>query len=85
MCTFENDHSVIVCDAAIHHVREVTSRAFGKAVQFTSAPSLGTRVEVSPTVDTGAFQEVTHQAIAAVQRRTLHRIGSSSDENGRGV
>ena len=69
MCTFENEHSVLVCDVAIHQVREATSRAFGKAVQFTSAPGLGTRVKVSPTVGTGVFQEVTREAIAAAQQK----------------
>lgn len=69
MCTFENEHSVLVCDVAIHQVREATRRAFGEAVQFTSAPGLGTRVEVELSVDTGVFQEVTREAIAVAQQK----------------
>ena len=46
MCTFENDHRVLVCDLAIHRVREAASRAFGDAVQFTPVPGEGTLVEV---------------------------------------
>ncbi len=69
MCTFENEHRVLVCDLAIHQVREATSRAFGDAVQFTPAPGQGTRVEISPTVDEEAFQEVTRAAITAAQQK----------------
>jgi hypothetical protein len=69
MCTFENDHRVLVCDLAIHQVREAASRAFGDAVQFTPAPGQGTRVEIPPTVDEEAFQEVTRAAIAAAQQK----------------
>ena len=69
MCTFENEHSVLVCDIAIHQVREAASTAFGDAVQFTPAEGAGTRVEIPPTVDEGAFQEVTRSAIAAAQQR----------------
>lgn len=69
MCTFENDHRVLVCDVAIHQVREATSRAFGDMVQFTPAPGQGTRVEIPPTEDSEAFQEVTRAAIAAAQQQ----------------
>ncbi len=69
MCTFENGHSAVVCDLAIHQVREAVSSAFGDAVQFTPITGQGTRVEVPPTVDEGAFQEVARAAIAAAQER----------------
>lgn len=69
MCTFENEHRVLVCDVAIHRVREAASLAFGDAVQFTPAPGQGTRVEVPPTADAQAFQEVTRAAIAAAQEQ----------------
>lgn len=69
MCTFENDQSVLVCDVAIQKVREATSHVFGEAIQFTPVEGAGTRVEVGPTVDTAAFQEVTRQAIAAAQQK----------------
>jgi hypothetical protein len=65
MCTFENDHRVLVCDVAIHQVRG----AFGDVVQFTPAPGQGTRVEIPPTEDSEAFQEVTRAAIAAAQQK----------------
>ena len=69
MCTFENEHRVLVCDIAIHQVREAVSTAFGDTVQFTPAEGAGTRVEIPPTVDEGAFQEVTRSAIAAAQQK----------------
>lgn len=69
MCTFENGHRVLVCDLAIRQVREATSRAFGDAVQFTPVPGQGTRVEILPTIDEEAFQEVTRAAIVASQQK----------------
>jgi hypothetical protein len=69
MCTFENEHSVLVCDLAIHQVRKAVSATFGDAVQFTPAPGQGTRVKTSPTIDKEAFQEVAHAAIAAAQEK----------------
>ena len=69
MCTFENEHSVLVCDIAIHQVREAVSAAFGDAVQFTPAPGQGTRVEVASTIDEKVFQEVARSAIAAAQQK----------------
>ncbi len=69
MCTFQNGHSAVVCDLVIHQVREAVSSAFGDAVQFTPITGQGTRVEVPPTVDEGAFQEVARAAIAAAQER----------------
>jgi hypothetical protein len=69
MCTFENDHRVLVCDLAIHRVREAASRAFGDAVQFTPVPGEGTLVEVPPIIDEKTFQEVTRVAIAAAQQK----------------
>ena len=38
MCTFENDHRVLVCNIAIHQVREAASCAFGDAIQLTPVP-----------------------------------------------
>lgn len=58
MCTFESEQSIVVRDLAIHQVREAVSAAFGDAVQFTPITGEGTRVEVPPTVDEGAFQVV---------------------------
>ena len=69
MCTFENEHSILVCDLAIHQVREAVSTAFGDAVQFTPAPGQGTRVEVLPSIDEKVFQEVAREAIAAAQQK----------------
>ena len=69
MCTFENDHRVLVCDVALHQVREAVSTAFGDAVQFTPIPGQGTRVEVPPTEDAAAFQEVARAAIAVAQEQ----------------
>jgi hypothetical protein len=75
MCTFENEHSVLVCDTAIHHVRKAVSAAFGDVIQFTSTPGDGTRVEAAPTIDEKKFQEIARAAIAAAQQEseTLHQ------------
>lgn len=67
MCTFENEHSVIVCDIAIHQVREAVNAAFGDAVQFTPVTGQGTRVEAMPDIEEEVFQEVTRSAIAVAQ------------------
>ena len=69
MCTFESEHSVVVCDLAIHQVRDLLSAAFGDVVQFTPITGQGTRVQVPPSVDEGAFQEVARSAIAAAQEK----------------
>ena len=69
MCTFESEYSVVVCDLAIHRVRDAVSAAFGDAVQFTPITGRGTRVEIPSTVDEEVFQDVTRGAIAAVQER----------------
>jgi hypothetical protein len=69
MCTFENDHRILVCDLAIAQVREAVGAAFGDAVQFTPVPGEGTRVEVPSTIDEQTFQEVTRVAIAAAQQK----------------
>ena len=69
MCTFENERRVLVCDVAIHRVREAVSAAFGDGVQFTPAPGQGTRVEVPPIVDEKAFQAVAREAIAEAQEQ----------------
>ena len=69
MCIFENDHRVLVCDVALHQVREAARRAFGDAVRLTPVPGQGTRVEVPPTEDAATFQEVTRAAIAAAQEQ----------------
>jgi hypothetical protein len=69
MCTFENGHRVLVCDIAIQGVREAVSAAFGHAVQFTPTEGAGTQVEIPPTVDERAFQQITRSAIAAAQQK----------------
>jgi hypothetical protein len=71
MCTFENDHRILVCDLAIAQVREAVGAAFGDAVQLTPAPGQGTRVEVPPTEDAQAFQALARAAIAAAQQQKV--------------
>ena len=39
MCTFENEHSVVVCDIAIQQVRAAASAAFGDGIRY--APIVG--------------------------------------------
>ena len=67
MCTFENKQSVLVCDIAIHQVREAVSVVFGDAIQYTSIIGQGTRVEAISSIDAEVFQDVTRAAIAAAQ------------------
>jgi hypothetical protein len=67
MCTFENEKTVVVCDLALHKVRNAVSAAFGEAVEFTHIEGQGTRVEARPSVDVAAFQAVARAAIAAAQ------------------
>ncbi len=71
MCTFENEHSVVVCDIAIQQVRAAVSAAFGDAVQYTPIAGQGTRVEARHSIDEEAFQEVARSAIAAAQERAF--------------
>jgi hypothetical protein len=71
MCTFENEHSVVVCAIAIHQVRSAVSAAFGDAVQYTPITGQGTRVEARPSIDEEAFQEVARSAIAAAQEKAF--------------
>lgn len=67
MCTFENEHSVLVCDTALRQVSQAVRTAFGDAVQFTPTLGQGTRVEVPLTVDEKVFQELARAAIASAQ------------------
>ena len=69
MCTFENDHRVLVCDVAIARVREAASRAYGDAVRLTPIPGQGTLVEVPPTENAEAFQALARAVIAEAQRQ----------------
>jgi len=56
MCTFENEHSALVCNIAIHQVREAVGTAFDYAVQFTPFPGRGKRVEVVLIIDEKVFR-----------------------------
>ena len=70
MCTFENDHRVLVCDLAIHRVREAASRAFGDAVQFTPVPGEGTLVEVPGCMNDSAGSGIlSPDTVDKVERR----------------
>jgi hypothetical protein len=71
MCTFENEHSVVVCDIAIQQVRAAVSAAFGDAFQYTPITGQGTRVEARPSIDEETFQEVARSAIAAAQEKAF--------------
>lgn len=84
MCTFENEHRVLVCDLAIQQVCEATSHAFGDAVQLTPVPGQGTRVEVPPTEDAQAFHAVVRAAIAAAQQQEAtisHSVGQGRKQS----
>ncbi len=68
MCTFKDEQTVMVCDAAIGQVRERLQAAFGEAVQYTRISEKGTLVQVQPTTDVERFQAVAREAIAAAQK-----------------
>ena len=67
MCTFQDEHTVLVCDVAISHVRRTIDAAFGEAVQYSTLEGQGTLVEATPTVDAERFQKLTRTAIAEAQ------------------
>ena len=67
MCTFQDEHSVLVCDVAINHVRKAIDAAFGNVVQYTTVEGQGTLVEATPTVDIEQFHRLTRTAIAEAQ------------------
>lgn len=67
MCTFQNEHTVLVCPVAIDQVRAHLHEAFGNRVQYTPNEEQGTLVQVPPDVDSARFQAVTRAAIAAAQ------------------
>ena len=67
MCTFQDDHSVLVCDVAIYHVRMAIDAAFGNGVQYTTVEGQGTLVEATPTIDTEKFHRLTRTAIVEAQ------------------
>jgi hypothetical protein len=69
MCTFENEHSVVVCDIAIQQVRAAVSAAFGDGIRYTPIGGQGTRVEAKLSLDEKVFQEVARSAIAAAQEK----------------
>jgi hypothetical protein len=71
MCTFDNEHSVVVCDIAIQQVRAAVSAAFGDGIRYTPIVGQGTRVEARPSIDEEAFQEVARSAIAAAQEKAF--------------
>jgi hypothetical protein len=73
MCTFENEHSVVVCDIAIQQVRAAVSAAFGDGIRYTPIAGQGTRVEARPSIDEETFQEVARSAIAAAQEKAFLR------------
>src|SRR5437879_12007425 len=88
MCTFENEHSILICDLAIHQVREAVSTAFGDAVQFTPVSGQGTRVEVAPTIDEKVFLEhafspsgILTEALTSMTRHTIRKFPLSSHAN----
>ena len=67
MCTFQDEHAVLVCDAAINHVRKTVDAAFGAAVQYTMVEGKGTLIEATSTVEVERFQNLTRTAIAEAQ------------------
>lgn len=71
MCTFENEHRVLVCDVAIARVREAIGAAYGDAVQVTPLPGQGTRVEIPPNEDMQAFQALARAAISEAQQQEV--------------
>lgn len=71
MCTFKDEHTVLVCDVAISHVRETVDAVFGNAVHYTMVEGQGTLVEVNPTVDAEQFHALTRTAIAVAQDMPL--------------
>lgn len=67
MCTFQDEHMVLVCPVAIDQVRARLHEAFGNRVRYTTSEEQGTLVQVPPNVDSARFQALAREAIAAAQ------------------
>ena len=77
MCTFQDQHTVLVCDVAIGQVRERLTAAFGAAVQYTPVEGQGTLVQAPASVASEPFQAITRAAIATAQGQSATSEGAA--------
>ena len=80
MCTFQDHHTVLVCDVAISQVRSRLAAVFGEAVQYTPVEGHGTLVQVQADVASEPFQAITRAAIAEIQGQSASFEGSASSQ-----
>ena len=67
MCTFRDDHAVMVCDAGIGYVRAALLAELEGRVAFTVHHGEGTLVEASPDVDGHHFETTVRRALDQVR------------------
>lgn len=67
MCTFQDQHTVLVCDVAIGPVRQALTAAFGEAIQYTPVEGQGTLVQAPPSVEGESFLALTRAVIDQTQ------------------
>jgi hypothetical protein len=79
MCTFQNQHAVLVCDVAIGQVRERLTTAFGATIQYTPVEGQGTLVQAPPNVASEQFQALTRAAIDLVQQTSARKSAATPD------
>jgi hypothetical protein len=66
MCTFRDDHSVMVCDTGIDYVRAALAAESDCDVRFKVHHGEGTLVEAAPEVDGSRFEDVVRRALQQV-------------------
>jgi hypothetical protein len=67
MCTFENEHSIQVCDVAIGQVRAELDRRFPGLVTYVHEDGQPTRVIADSTVPPAGFKSGAELAIERAQ------------------
>lgn len=72
MCTFQDEHNVMVCDVAIGHVKKM-QEGLGDGVRYTVVDGQGTLVEAEPNVDGRKFTELAREAISSAQSVQAHK------------
>lgn len=76
MCSFQDEHAVLICPVASELVRARLHEAFGNLVQCTTSQEQGTLIQVPSSIDPARFQAVTREAIAAAQAASPDSVGT---------
>lgn len=68
MCTFKDERTVLVCDVAIHRVREEIDPVFGDSVRYTTIDGKGTLVEAETGREAEHFTDIVRAGITESQK-----------------